>query len=138
LFVYEQAYRVADNALEEYRDLMKEKTPNAWVLARESAIEVCLDYLAPLPGRSPMKEGASTQTAEEEVAKATRAAKRERLKGALEKWRWIDRRVDGVACELTALHLGITTGLVRVRKHRARQGIKGSHAGRPEIWAARE
>jgi hypothetical protein len=135
LLSYEQAYRVAANALEEYRDLVKE---NAWELARESAIEMCLDYLAPLPGRTPMSEGAPTQTAEEEVAKATVAAKRERLKRTLEKWRWIDRRVDGVACELTALQLEITTGLVRVLKHRARQGTKGGHPGRLNIGAARK
>jgi hypothetical protein len=105
---YERFYRLAEDALEEYRDLAKEQ-PAA---AKTQAIEMILNDLWPSTRHDP---------------KAV-SVRRENLKRTLEGWRWVGRRVDGLARDLTAFQLEITPGSVRVLKHRARQGMKG---GRP-------
>jgi len=109
----EEMIPLARMALAEYRDVIAEQGIKGRDEAVQAAIDVIIeDLLGP--------EGKGSNFFSEKP-------KRERYRREMEKWKWIDRRVDGLARDLTAFHLGISSGSVHVLRSRTRhQKKKGS------------
>lgn len=108
----EEMIPLARTALEEYREIIKEKQGmKTRGEAKQAAIDVIIeDLLGP--------EGKGSNFFSEKP-------KRERYRKEMEKWKWIDRRVDGLARDLTAWHLGISSNSVNVLRFRANRQSGG-------------
>jgi hypothetical protein len=100
-------YSLARTALEEYREIIKDKQEmKARGEAKQAAIDVIIEGLL-----GPESKGSNLSTEQ---------PKRDRYRKAMEKWKWRDRRADGLARDLTAFHLGISPGSVHVLRSRTR------------------
>lgn len=121
-YTYDAMLPLAREALGEYRDVEHiSKSEGASISkarneAKDAAIRVILERL--VPDRRPMKSEGSTayQAAFEKLTH-----KRKAFRAIMEKWKWLDRRSDGLAKELTALDLGIKPSSVHVLRFRAKR-----------------
>lgn len=121
-YTYDAMLPLAREALGEYRDVERiSKSEGASISkarneAKDAAISVILERL--VPDRRPMKSEGSTayQAAFEKLTD-----KRKAFRAIMEKWKWLDRRSDGLAKELTALDLGIKPSSVHVLRFRAKR-----------------
>ena len=103
----EQMFPLAQMALAEYRDVIAEQD----IKGRDRAVQAAIDVIiADLLG----SEGKGSKLSVDQP-------KRERYRKELQKLKWKDRRVDGLARDLTAWHLGISSNSVNVLRFRARQ-----------------
>ncbi len=116
-FIYDEMIPLAQVALEEYRDNYrdivegeeKSSISQRRSQARDAAIEVILERLMP--------ESRTDRNREK-----NREAYRETIKRLWTKdGKWLNRRSDGLAKDLTAMELGIKSNSVHVLRHRARQ-----------------
>jgi len=106
----EEMIPLARMALAEYRDVISEQG----IKGRDGAVQAAIDVII----EGLFREGKGSNFFSEKP-------KRERYRKEMGKWRWIDRRVDGLARDLTAFHMGISPGSVHVLRFRANRQSGG-------------
>jgi len=104
---YEEMIPLAQMALAEYRDVIAEQDIKGRDRAVQAAIDVIIEDLLG-------SEGKGSKFYSEQP-------KRERYRKELQELKWKDRRVEGLARDLTAWRLGISSNSVNVLRFRARQ-----------------